>query len=222
MTSGRPDRPRPLRRDAELNRQRILSAAREVFAQRGLEATLDDVARQAALGIGTVYRRFPTKGDLVDALFEERINGIVTLAEGSLANENSWDGLADFAERVFGLLAEDRGLRDVMLGTAYGRDRVAEARERVTPLAVKLVERAQADGYLRDDLRYSDLLLIELMMGSVVDYTRNVRPDVWRRCLTILLDGLRAHPDLPTPLEPAPLSDEQVDRAMRAWPGSHR
>ena len=77
-TDGEPER--PLRKDAERNRQRILAAAAEVFTERGLEATLDDVARHAGVGVGTVYRRFPDKAALADALFEERIDALVELA----------------------------------------------------------------------------------------------------------------------------------------------
>src|ERR1700722_6347926 len=87
---------RPLRRDAEQNRQRILRAAAEVFTTRGLQATLDDVARQAGGGVGTVYRRFPDKDSLVEALFEERIQAVADLAEKALAEPDSWDGLVSF------------------------------------------------------------------------------------------------------------------------------
>src|ERR1700721_3342156 len=88
--------PRPLRRDAERNRQRILRAAAEVFTTRGLQATLDDVARHAGVGVGTVYRRFPDKESLVEALFEERLAAMVALAEKALAEPDSWTGLVSF------------------------------------------------------------------------------------------------------------------------------
>jgi AcrR family transcriptional regulator len=80
------DQPRPLRRDAEQNRQRILAAAREVYSERGLDVTLDDIARHAGVGVGTVYRRFPGKEALIDALFEDKVNSLLSLAEEALAN----------------------------------------------------------------------------------------------------------------------------------------
>src|ERR1700727_1301184 len=103
-----PPAPRPLRRDAELNRQRILRAAAEVFTSRGLQASLDDVARHAGVGVGTVYRRFPDKESLVEALFEERIEAIVAIAEKALAEPDSWTGLVSFLESACSELATDR------------------------------------------------------------------------------------------------------------------
>src|ERR1700761_6992724 len=87
---------RPLRRDAERNRLLILGAARTVFAQRGLEASLDEVAREAGLGVGTVYRRFPNREALIDALFADGINTIARVVEESLATPRAWDGLRHF------------------------------------------------------------------------------------------------------------------------------
>ncbi len=90
---------RPLRRDAERNRQRILQAARELFTERGLSVTLNDIAHHAGCGVGTVYRRFPDKDLMIDALFEERIDEMVELANDGLANPDPWDGLVGFLER---------------------------------------------------------------------------------------------------------------------------
>src|SRR5436305_10369575 len=100
--------PRPLRRDAERNRQRILRAAAEVFTTRGLQVSLDDVAQHAGVGVGTVYRRFPDKESLVEALFEERIQAMVALAEKALAEPDSWTGLVTFLESACAELATDR------------------------------------------------------------------------------------------------------------------
>ena len=121
------DRPRPLRRDAERNRQRILRAASEVFTARGVEATLDDVAHHAGVGVGTVYRRFPDKEALIEALFEKRLDTMVGLAEEGSANPDPWAGLVFFLEQAGGLLAGDRGLRQILMFASYGRDRVGEA-----------------------------------------------------------------------------------------------
>src|ERR671933_90846 len=106
----------PLRRDAERNRQRILDAARELFAERGLAVTLNDVADHAGVGVGTVYRRFPDKAELVEALFEQRLEGIVGLLEEALENPDPWLGLEGFLERVLELQANDRGLKDILVG----------------------------------------------------------------------------------------------------------
>src|SRR3954451_8548625 len=100
-----PETPRPLRKDAERNRQRILDAARELFAERGLQATLDDVAHRAGVGVGTVYRRFPDKEQLIDALFESRLDQMAALAEDGLTDADSWRGLVTFLEGVLSLQA---------------------------------------------------------------------------------------------------------------------
>src|SRR5215472_9190023 len=102
--------PRPLRRDAERNRQRILRAAAEVFTTRGLQASLDDVARHAGVGVGTVYRRGPDKESLAEALFEARIEAMGALAETALAEPAPWTALLSFLERAYPPLATDRGL----------------------------------------------------------------------------------------------------------------
>ena len=214
-SSAAPDR--PLRRDAERNRQRILEAARAVFAERGLGATMDDVAHHAGVGVGTVYRRFPDKDLLIDALFEEGVASIVRLAEEALAHPDAWEALTGFLERTLTLQAHDRGLKELLLATERGRDRVRTMRERVRPVVEQLVTRAQDSGELRGDLDASDVALIQVMVSSVVDFTRDVEPEVWRRCLAVVLDGLRSSRDAPTPLPAKPLDRDQVDAAMRCW-----
>jgi AcrR family transcriptional regulator len=181
---------RPLRADAARNRERILVAAREVFAERGLDATLDEVARQAGLGVGTVYRRFASKVDLVEALFEQAVNEIVALAEESLAMDDSWEGLVWFLEHATGMQAEDLGLRDVVLHGGRSEGRVSLARERIVPRVTQLVERAQRDGYLRPDFLPTDIPIIELMVSSVAVYTNAVDPELWRRYLSLVLEGM--------------------------------
>jgi AcrR family transcriptional regulator len=209
---------RPLRADAERNRQRILDAARELFAERGLAVTLDDIAHRAGVGVGTAYRRFQDKEALIDALFEDRIDELATLAEDALANDSdAWSALATFLESGLALQAADRGLHEVLLGTLHGRERLAKARDRMKPPIDELVARAHASGDLRPDVQPTDLPLVHLMLGAVVDYTRDIEPDAWRRYLTIVLDGLRTRRDAPSPLPTTALDPDQVDDAMRAW-----
>ncbi|MGO8873607.1 MAG: TetR/AcrR family transcriptional regulator [Acidimicrobiales bacterium] len=205
---------RPLRADAARNRERILEAAAEVFAQRGLDATLDDVAHQACVGVGTVYRRFPNKEALVEALFEQAIDGIVGLALDAATFADSWEGLLWFIESATQLQAEDLGLRDVLLHGSYGHDRVARARGRIEPAVAKLVERAQLDGHLRPDVVPADFPMIEMMVGAVAEYTDGLAPELWRRYLTIVLDGLSTRGRLSV-LPEAP-SREVVERALMA------
>jgi AcrR family transcriptional regulator len=208
---------RPLRRDAERNRQRILAVAHEAFAEDGLAITLDEIARRAGVGVGTVYRRFPDKEQLIDALFEERLGALAAMAEEALARDDAWEGLIGFLEVATAAHADDRGLKEVALSGAHGLERVARARELMFPLATRLVKRAQEQGSLRPDLEPTDLPLLQLMLGSLSECTRDVEPEVWRRFLGILTDGLRTSRDGPTPLGSPGLKPEQVQRTMRCW-----
>jgi AcrR family transcriptional regulator len=213
---------RPLRRDAERNRQRILAAARELFAERGLAVTLDDVADRAGLGVGTVYRRFSCRDQLVDALFEEQMVAILALVDEALEIEDPWLGLRTCLERLVALQAADRGLKEALLGTTEGRERVARVREQMRPRVGKLVQRAQEAGELRDDVSASDFALLQMMIGTVAEIASPDRPELWRRFLTLILDGMRA--DGPrTPLPEPPLEIEALDECMCRWrPGRSR
>lgn len=219
-TPTTPDR--PLRRDAERNRQRILEAARDAFAEDGLCVTLDEIARRAGVGVGTVYRRFPDKEQLIDALFEDQMGEFVALAEACLSDEEPWDGLVRFLERACASHACDRGFKEVALSGSHGRERVARARELVFPVVMRLVARAQADGSMRADVAATDLPLLQLMLGALSECTRDVEPDVWRRYLTIVTDGLRTRRDEPTALTCDPLTPEQTQATMSAWKPSSR
>jgi AcrR family transcriptional regulator len=207
---------RPLRRDAERNRRRILEAAARAFAERGLAVTMDEIAARADVGVGTVYRRFPDKELLIEALLEDALADLVARGEQALEADDPWEGLIEFLDYGLELQAADRGLKELLLSTAHGRTRIARVRERMAPLADALVERAQATGGMRADVRGSDLALVQMMIGAAVDFTQTVAPDAWRRMLAIVIDGLRAREDL-TPLDRPALTPEQVDDAMRAW-----
>lgn len=210
------DAPRALRRDAAHNRQRVLTAARELFAARGLEATLNDVAHHANVGVGTVYRRFATKDDLLEAIFEDGIEQIATLAETALQQEDSWDGFVWFVEHLCELTATDRGLREMVYSKAYGGYRVECARLQLDPLISTLVERARADGYLRPEVAPSDMPIVSLLAGTVGEWAGHVEPELWRRYVSLLLDGMRYRKGQDR-LAVEALADEQMDAAMQGW-----
>jgi AcrR family transcriptional regulator len=190
-TSPGPAGERPLRRDAERNRQRILAAAAQVFTERGLDATLDEVARAAGVGVGTVYRRFPDKEALIAALFRERIDNLVTVAEDACAAADPWLAVVSYLEYATAARAGDTGLRQLMMFATYDRDQVCYARDRMRPVITRLVQRAQASGDLRGDFEATDVKMIAFMLASLAEYTAPVTPDVWRRYLAMLIDGLR-------------------------------
>ena len=199
-----PDQPR-LRRDAELNRRRLIAAAHEVFRERGLSATLDDVARHAGVGVGTAYRRFANKEELVDALYEDMVDRVEAITLDGLADPDPWRGLASSLERVCEVQAFDRGLREVMLGTGRAAQRQTQMRDRLKPAVDRLVDRAQRHGVLRTDLLPFDLPMIQIMVAAVTERTGD--PRLWRRYLHLLLDGLRAEAATPLPdvVPPNPL-----------------
>lgn len=209
------DRP-PLRRDAERNRARILAAARKLIAERGLDVGYDDIAREAEVGVGTVYRRFPTRGELFQELFHDRVDAVVEIAEAALAVEDPWLGLCQFMRCNFELQSTDRGLREFLLGRADGAELGQRSRERIQPLVTELVARAQAAGRLRDDLGESDIAVILAMIGGLIDAALPVDPELWRRYLAIVLNGMHCSTgDQDFPGKPP--KHPQLDQIFARW-----
>ncbi|MGI9006243.1 MAG: TetR/AcrR family transcriptional regulator [Streptosporangiaceae bacterium] len=219
---GGPARERPLRRDAERNRQAILRAAADVIGEHGLEASLDDVARRAGVGIGTVYRRFPCKEALTEALFADRLDALVVVAEQSLADPDPGAGLYRFLEGAAELLVADRGLRQILMFAPFGHDQACQAREKLQPVVAKLIVAAQAAGLVRADLQPTDIPPIMQMLAAAADYARPVRPDGWRRYLRLLLDALAPSRGEPTVLPEPALTPDELQAAMRARRSSCR
>ncbi len=207
---------RALRRDAERNRQRVLDAARQLFATKGLQATLNDVAHHANVGVGTVYRRFATKEELLDAVFEDCIDQVVELAESALHHEDSWKSFVWFVEQSCELAATDRGLREMVYSKVYGGRRAEYSRLRLLQPVSKLVERARNDGYLRPDVESTDIPVLSLLAGTVSEWSGHIEPELWRRYIAILIDGMRYRSDqVLAPVKA--LDDQALDAAMRCW-----
>ena len=212
---------RPLRRDAERNRQRILDAARVVFAERGLSGSHDDIARQAGVGVGTVYRRFPDKEQLIDALFEARIDEIVDVARAAVDHPDPWEALVGYLVRMQEMQSADRALKEILLGGARGPERAVAARALIVPLVAQILQRAKNAGVVRRDIELTDLPLIQLAIGTVAEASRDVAPDVWRRTMTLVLDGLRAGSARSDLVSPA-LDEEHADEVLACYGASRR
>jgi AcrR family transcriptional regulator len=207
-----------MRRDAARNRQRLLAAARELFAERGLTTSLNDIAHHAGMGVGTVYRHFPDREQLIESLLEERIDQVETLLRTALEDPDPWQGVTGFLERSIELQAANRGLQQLLLGATGGLERIARARARLEPLESELVRRAHDARMLRADVGLQDLRILQLMLAPVIDLSANVAPELWRRYLALLLGALRATPEPAGPLPIAPPPLEQVDQMMvAAW-----
>lgn len=206
-----------LRRDAQRNRERIVASARTLFAHDGVETSVEEITRHAGVGMGTLYRHFPTKEDLVDAVLADAFEEIVTAAEQAVSAEDAWAGFTGFLERALSLHVANRGLKDVLATREHGRRRARAMRVRMQPLLRRLVERAQAQGALRPDFTAEDLPLVFWTSGRVIEATATVAPELWRRHLGLILDGLRA--EAATPLPAPPLTRPQLARAARRRAG---
>ena len=204
---------RPLRRDAARNRERIVHAAREVFGRRGLGVTLDDVAKHAGVGVGTMYRRFPTKEALVRAVFEQDLAMRQESAEQALAHPDPWQGLVDFLMTMTADLAENRGLHEVIMLGSHSSEPFETARGGMLPYLDALIRRAQESGQLRAEVTPSDIPVMQQMLIAAAQFTQGRRPDIWRRYIEILLNGLRQRPD-DLPLTTPSLGDELVEQVM--------
>jgi AcrR family transcriptional regulator len=186
------DTTRELRKDAARNRERLLVAARELFATHGLEVTLNDIAHHAGVGVGTAYRRFANKGEVIDALYDESLEEVETLARQALAEPDPWNGLRLYLEWSLDTLLRNRALTQIMNNPGLGDERAVEARDRIAPLLHQLVQQAKSKGVVRGDLEQTDLIFLQEALSAVMDRTRATRPDLYRRYLTFFLDGIRA------------------------------
>ena len=142
---GKPGR-QPLRRDAERNRERILAHARRLVAESGLGVSHDEIARAAEMGVGTVYRRFPRKEELLEELFGEHVERLVQMAQDAAASPSAWEGLRRFLDQVLELQVADRGMRELLSGTPHAPRLARHVREQVAPVVAGLLRRAQEEG----------------------------------------------------------------------------
>lgn len=187
---------RPMRKDALRNRQLLIASAREVFASRGLEASLDDIARHAGVGVGTAYRHFANKKELAAALVSEAVDEIVALAQHALSDNDPWHGLIDFLEGAISRQATNRGLRDALLGL-YDPTTREGMHSRLATVTEALLARAQNAGVVRPDVANTDLLIVMAMLTVTVDIGEYRAPDLWRRFLSMCLEGFKTSSETP-------------------------
>ncbi|GAA4798396.1 helix-turn-helix domain-containing protein [Streptomyces ziwulingensis] len=204
---------RPLRRDAQRNRETILAAARIAFAEQGINASLEGIARRAGVAIGTLYRHFPRRLDLMQAIFDDKLEACVRAGERALTVPDAWVAFTGFLERIFELQAQDRGLND-LLSMTFRCDWTTHAHERLWEVFAKVVARAHQDGRLRPDITAEDLALVVWSHTRVIEATRASAPHAWRRHLALTLDGFRS--DRARPLPEPPMTAAQVRDAMAA------
>ncbi|MFF5295353.1 TetR/AcrR family transcriptional regulator [Paractinoplanes globisporus] len=178
-----------LRADAERNRTALLCAAREIFGEHGLDASLDEIARRAGVGNATLYRRFPTRRDLIAEVFAGQMAEYVELAELALHEPDPWAAFVGYLTRLFELQATDRGLSELLVSTSFDDDeRLSALRAAAQRGASEVIARAQQAGGLRDDFTRKDIAILMRANAGVV--RGSLDPDAWKRQLVLLLDGL--------------------------------
>jgi AcrR family transcriptional regulator len=202
------------RSHARRNHELLVDAARVVFAERGVEAPLEEIARRAGLGIGTLYRHFATRDTLIEAMVESRIGDVLAVAEAAGAETDGWEAFVGFLDRTLELQAGDRLLKEILSRYPPPAGRVASARTEMRALFERVLARAHAQGTLRPDFALPDLALLFWSFAPILDATAEVAPTAWRRHLHWLLDGLRA--SAATPQAEPPLADADLQQAMQA------
>jgi AcrR family transcriptional regulator len=188
-----------LRKDAARNRDRLIAAGRDLFAHGGLDVTLNDVARHAGVGVGTAYRRFANKEELIDAIWGQQVDEMEAILREALATPDPWEGLVLYLERSLDAQARDRGLAEILAGRGWP-SHYDRQRDRLAPLVDQIADRAREAGALREDVVGTDLIFLQIGISAV---STTVNPGalpeglrdaarLHRRYLAIVLDGLRS------------------------------
>lgn len=207
LSDDQPPCPQPgtgLRADAERNRDRILEAARRLYATEGLGVSMTAVAREAGVGKATLARRFATREELVNAVFADRMDAYADAVAKALADPDPWHGFTGYLYAICAMQAADRGFADVLtmsFPTAKALEaRRAEAYKRL----LALIARAKATGHLREDFTHQDVVILLIANAGIVTATGEAAPDTWRRLVGHLIRSYAA-PGAPIPpLEEAP------------------
>lgn len=213
--------PRALRADAELNRRRILDAARKVFAENGLGVGVDAVARAAGVGVGTLYRRFPHKQDLLTAVIHDGVCRLADEVEELAAVEDPWDAFAGAVGAFAGTIARDRGFYEVIHGTPEFLAVAVEEKRRLIAAVDRLLRRAQDAGVVRRDVVADDIGALCMVAARLPRWRLEAQPELWTRYLALALDGLRPEgaSDLPHAAPLPPLEAPKQARKRRTATG---
>lgn len=202
-----------LRADAERNRERILAAARRLYATEGLGASMASVAREAGVGKATLSRRFATRDELINAVFADRMDGYTTAITEALADPDPWHGFTHYIEAICAMQAADRGFADVLVMTFPAAKALEARRAESYEGFLKLISRAKATGHLRADFSSEDLVVLLMANAGVIAATGDDAPDTWRRLVGQMLRAYAA-PDAPLPPMPDAPTSTALYRAM--------
>ncbi|TYC05567.1 TetR/AcrR family transcriptional regulator [Micromonospora sp. WP24] len=208
--------PRAERRDSIRNRERIISAAEALFTGEGLDAPIDKIVTAAGVSPGTLYRHFPSRVQLWEAVLDQPLHAALDLVERALANPDRWAGIAEFVMATCALEAERGGYLNLMTTRFDGSPRLVELRGQIQRRIEELFDRAREEGAVRPDFTVEDLIFITLSNSRVAEVTRTVAPGAWRRNAELFLDSIR--PERAHPLTQPPMRPSQVARAMMRPP----
>lgn len=209
-----PSRDRALRSDARRNRRALLETAQRLFRERGIDVPLEEVASAAGVSIGTLYNRFPSRADLVAAVFVDHLRSGVEIIEDALTVDDPWEAFVKFVTGIAERQARDRGFSDVLARGMQANPDVKELQARGYAGMQQLITSAQAAGALREDFTPEDLAFVAWGVGRTLEATSDIAPEAWRRHLGLLLDGMRV--GAPHALSSPALSYDELQRAMRA------
>lgn len=197
------------RADARKNRERILRAAREAYASDGLDVPMTTIARRAGVGPATLYRHFPSRVELITAVFAEQFAQCVAAFEEAFEDPDPWHGLCSFLDKVCTTQAADRGFGSAFLGQFPGVVDIESERDGAEAGLARLVQRAKDAGQMRQDLEPSDIVLLLLANAGLADQSPQVSPAASRRLVAHLLQSFRAGQTNTLP-PPAPLTLRQI------------
>lgn len=203
---------RPLRRDARESRDKLIAAARAEFAVHGVDASLEKIARDAGVAIGTLYRHFPKRLDLLLAALRPRLQEFVDGAERSLKMDDPWEGFVAYLENLFAVQAGDRGFNDFLSRRFPGNAETERIHDVMCEQIEDVLARAQDAGAARSDITRADIVNLIWSNGRIIDATSAEAPTAWRRQLYLMLDAYRAERAHPIPDQP--MTDEQLYDAM--------
>jgi AcrR family transcriptional regulator len=201
-----------LRADAQRNRERIIDAAREVFAEQGLDASLNEVARRAGVGVATLFRRFPTREDLITATFADPMAEYAALIETALADPDPWHGFCGYVRAVCSMQAGDRGFTDVLTQSFPTAKEFEARRDHAFRRFTELITRAKQAGGLREDFVAEDLPMLLMANAGVVAATAGAAPETSPRLVEYLIQAFSAPAIGPLPDPPTP---RRMYRALR-------
>ena len=204
----------PLRADARRNRAKLIAAARVAFREFGLDASLDEIAKRAGVGSATLYRHFPSRDDLITAVFLDRMTRNALAIEKALAAEDSWEGLSEYVRQTCREQVTDKGLADLM-AIGHRSAELSALRTRTYEGFVALVDRAKADGVLRADFSPEDVVLLLMANAGVVERSGRVAQAASERTVALMLDGFRAGGGDPAP---PPVPPRALIAALRRLP----